>query len=131
MRPRNLLILVLTAVVVFAALSVTRRNAPVTEISTAPLFPGLIEQVNSVEKMTIRTHDKHTVLRRQGARWVVENRDGFPTEFKNVKRTLMALSALKVVEKKTSKPEKYARLGVADIDAEGSASTLATGPPAR
>ncbi|MCA9298681.1 MAG: DUF4340 domain-containing protein, partial [Phycisphaerales bacterium] len=51
-------------------------------------------------------------LRRESGAWVIEN--GYPATFEQVKKTLVAIADLEIIEEKTSNPERYARLGVQD-----------------
>lgn len=126
MTLRNLFLIVVTAVVIFVAFSVSRRNAPETEISTAPLYPELMNQLNDVDRIEVRSSKHRSVLHKKDDSWTMENRDGFPAKFNDVKRGLIQLAELKVLETKTAKPEKYAQLGVDDVDADGSIGRLVT-----
>jgi hypothetical protein len=123
---RNLILIIVTVVVIFAAIAVTQKKAPETNITKETLYPNLIDELNGVERIEIRSRENQSILRKQGDGWTMENRDDFPARFNDVKRSLIQLAELKVVEAKTSDPEKYDRLGVEDVDAEDSGSTLVT-----
>jgi hypothetical protein len=126
MTSRKFIAVLATVVIILAAFVVTRRNAPETDITKASLYPELIEQINEVDKIEIRSAEQQSVLARRDGAWVQQNRDGFPARFNDVKRTLIQLAELRVLETKTSRPEKYPRLGVQDVDADESTSKSVT-----
>jgi len=64
------------------------------------------------------------------ARWGVEQRAGYPVDGARLRRLLLSLAEAKIAEEKTSDPERYASLGVQDLeaaDAEG--VRIQTDPP--
>lgn len=124
MNARLAITALVTIAVIAFAWKVTEDKAPQTEVSRAPLFPALAARVNDVTRMTLTSADRETRLVRADDGWVVENLDGFPARFTDVKRTLLQVAALEIVEAKTARPESYARIGVADVDTEGADGTL-------
>ncbi|MGR9091135.1 MAG: DUF4340 domain-containing protein [Gammaproteobacteria bacterium] len=124
MNTRNIIIALATALIVIAAWQTSREKAPTTKIQSESLYPGLVDQVNDVTDITIRSTQATTELSRKAGKWVVANRDNYPATFANVKNTLLNVANSTVVEKKTSKPEHYAQLGVADIDDANSKAVL-------
>ena len=53
-------------------------------------------------------------IRREGGAWGVAERGGYPVEVERVKETILALAELEIEERKTTRPENYAKLGVQD-----------------
>ncbi len=106
--------LVLAVVLVAMAWKVSTDKAPQTEVTRAALYVGLLDQLNEVARIELRTAKEHTTLRREGEQWMVASLDNFPAEPAAVKRLLLGLADLQIVETKTSLPENYARIGVAD-----------------
>jgi hypothetical protein len=124
MNTRNILIALATVLVVFTAWQTSREKAPATSIHTENLYPGLVDQINDVTGLTIRSTQATTELSRKRDEWVVANRDNYPATFANVKNTLLNIANATVVERKTANPERYAQIGVADLDDADSKATL-------
>ncbi len=124
MKLKHLLILAVTVAVVVIAWKVTDHKAPQTEVLRANLFPNLLERLNEVSKLTLRSGDSHTSLLREGESWLIENKDNFSADGGNVRRTLLQLAELRTIEAKTDNPERYARLGVENADHAEAAGTL-------
>lgn len=123
MRRRALTVLAaVAALAAAAAWTVSVQRAPRTDIDKPPLYPGLLDRVNEIARVEIDSARGRTVLARDGERWVVANRDGFPALLEQVKRTVVGIADLRVIEGKTRRPELYPRLGVEDPDAEGANS---------
>ena len=120
MNLRNIVLLVVTLAVVIGAWQVSKTNAPTVELSADSLYPALIENINDINKILIRSADDATELKRDGETWTISNRDNFPAKFDAVKSTLLKIADTSVIEKKTAIAEKYATLGVNDpTDADG------------
>ena len=114
MNGKKIVILIATIAVVYSAWQVSRTNAPTVDLSSESLYPALLDQVNSINKMLIRSADSSTELRRVGENWVIGNRDNFPAKFDSVKSAILKIAETKIIERKTSIAEKYATLGVND-----------------
>ena len=123
MNLRNIIILAITVAVVFGAWQVSKTNAPTVELTSDTLYPELIDTVNEIESIIIRSSDAATELKKSGESWVIGNRDNFPAKFDAVKSTILKLAETTVIEQKTAVPAKYATLGVND-PTEGDAKGL-------
>jgi hypothetical protein len=106
--------LVLAVVLAAMAWKVSTDKAPQTEVTRTALYVGLLDQLNDVARIELRAAKAHTTLRREGEQWMVASLDNFPAEPAAVKRLLLGLADLQIVETKTSLPENYGRIGVAD-----------------
>jgi len=124
MNKRNLAIAIATILVVVLAWKTSQQRAPTTEITSARLYPDLIEQLNDIVHVSIETAENATALAKSDGGWVVANRNDFPAEFSAIKLTLLNLAETIVLDKKTSKPENYAKLGVSGIEDEAGDSVL-------
>jgi Domain of unknown function (DUF4340) len=113
-----------TVLAVAAAMFVSKERAPESELAESALFPGLAEHINDVARIEVKSKDQKTTVRKDGERWVIEDRAGFPALFDKVKATVVAVADLEVLEPKTTNKELYPRLGVEGIDAEPSSSVL-------
>ncbi|MGH8507378.1 MAG: DUF4340 domain-containing protein [Gammaproteobacteria bacterium] len=120
------LLAAITLVVVAAAFFTQARNAPETEIRTSPVFADLLDRVNDVSKIEIKSKPEQTVLVKRGATWEVENRGHFPAQFEKVKGAVVGLAEMQVVERKTANKELYSKLGVEDPASGSGGSKLVT-----
>jgi hypothetical protein len=127
----TILIILAAALGLGAFVSSTRRApTPTPAALKRPLIDGLTAKLDSVSRIEVKSGDKVLTLQRrdQGGSpaWVIASKSDFPVEFARVRDALVKFSDLKVVEEKTSKPDLYPRLGVEDVTAPGSKSTLVT-----
>jgi len=122
MNTRKLLLLVVAGLIAYGAYHVSQRKAPSTEVENALLYPGLLDQLNESRSIEIQTADDKFTLRREGEKWSMDERNGYPVHVDKVRAALVQLAALKIRESKTSKAENYPTLGVADTPASGSES---------
>jgi hypothetical protein len=87
------------------------------------VLTGLEPALNSVTRVTVKKGDgTHTTLERQGNRWLVAERS-WPADFGKVRKLLLDLGALNVVEEKTRLPANYPRLGVEDVNSPRATGT--------
>jgi Domain of unknown function (DUF4340) len=117
MTPRRVFILLGAGIVIvaFAIWLASRRNAePVTSSSGDLVLPGLESALNSVTEVRLTRGDQtHTTLKKGATDWMVAERD-YPADSGKVRKFLLDLGALNVVEEKTSNPANYPQLGVED-----------------
>lgn len=124
MKRHHLLLLSLTVAVVLLAWTVSQSKAPQTEVTRSELFPSLLDSINEIALVNVRNAQRNTELQRDGERWTVTNKDAFEADAAAVKRVALQLANARIVEPKTSSPNRFAKLGVADIGDENSAGTL-------
>jgi len=117
MKTKPLLLIVATVLVVLGAYQVTRSKAPSTNIESALLYPTLLESLNDAQSVEIANSKDRFRITRDGERWVMADRDGFPVETTLVRSLLMEVAALKIREEKTAKAENYPTIGVEDVSA--------------
>jgi hypothetical protein len=117
MKTKTLLLLIATVLVVLGAYQVTRSKAPSTNVESALLYPALLEALNDAQSVEIANSKERFRITRDGERWVMADRDGFPVETTLVRSLLMEVAALKIREEKTAKPENYPTIGVEDLSA--------------
>ncbi|MEX2496967.1 MAG: DUF4340 domain-containing protein [Woeseia sp.] len=117
MSPRSVKFLAGAVVVLFGILFVL--NSADRE-SSAPgaglLFPELKNRLNDINTLTITDADGAVTVQREAADgpWVVSGKDGYPADTAALRQLLLALADARKLEQKTSDPELYDRLGVAD-----------------
>lgn len=133
MTPRRLAVLVSAALVVLlAGLWLTsQRNTATTARVGSPVLPQFEALLNEINRVRIEAKGDAATLVRGADGWIVEERE-FRADPVKLRRLLLDLSNLHVIEEKTSDPARYAQIGVEDPapDATGTrivASTADTG----
>jgi hypothetical protein len=122
---RRVLLLAIAAVLVVtiaAYVSWERREDRAT--ATHSVLPGLDEGVNAVTEVRLSKSDGTRVtLRKRASDWMVAERD-YRADSGRIRKLLLDLAALEVVEEKTSSAENYPQLGVEDVEAPKGAGML-------
>jgi hypothetical protein len=78
------------------------------------VLPGLEKVVNNITEIHLTKGDEtHTTLKKGATDWVVGERD-YTADTGKVRKLLLDLSSLTVVEEKTRNPANYPQLGVED-----------------
>ena len=117
------LLLVGVAVIGFAIWIASRRHLERDVIAGDLVLPGLQQNVNSVTTVTLRKgDDTHTTLKKDEAGWSVGER-GWPAQVGKVRKLLLDLGALNIVEEKTRLAVNYAALGVEDVSSPKASGT--------
>lgn len=116
------------AIVAIAAASflvLHRAPEPEGSLVGGAVIPGLADKLNEVS--TVRFvkagNTPLLTLQRAGSGWTVAERDGYPADDAKVRLALINLGETKVLEPKTSNPERYAQLGVQDVDVADATGT--------
>lgn len=111
------------AVGLAALLASQRAPEPEGSLLAGPVLPGLSDRLNDVTGIRIVQAGDQPVLTlaRSGDGWTVAERDGYPANTGKVRTALLNLAESKVVQAKTADPERYAQLGVEDIDGPAAA----------
>ena len=122
------------ALVGFAMWVASQRHLERATLAGDLVLPDLEHHVNAVTEVALRKADgTHTTLKRNGAGWSVGER-GWPADPGKVRKLLLDLGALNIVEEKTRLPANYPQLGVQDVDspkATGTGTRIEVLTPAR
>ena len=111
---RSILILAaVTAIMVGAVLSVDRESSTAAR-SGEIVFPGLLDQVNSVVRVRVTGNEGKFTLTRDRDTWVVEEKERYAADPDRVHKLLLGAAGMKRVEPKTSNPELYPKLWLED-----------------
>ncbi len=87
------------------------------------VLPGLEHAVNTVTEVRLRkADDTHVTLQKGATGWLVLER-GWPAEVNKVRKLLLDLGALNVVEEKTRLAANYPALGVEDLNTPKASGT--------
>ena len=116
------------AVVLFALLaiffSITLSERESDSIGTNLLFPDLRAQINDIDRLSITKSDSSMTVTNASGAWVLVERDNYPADTGKLRQLLLALADAKALERKTSNPEMYQRLGVEDISDSSSGTEI-------
>ena len=117
---------VVTIVVVAAAALVLQMRERETSgaASNQLLYPGLLDRINDIGRVTLTTADGNITMMRSDRGWGLVERSGYPVAVEQVRTTLVTLAEMRLIEAQTRKPERYQRLSVEGPDKEDSESIL-------
>ena len=116
MTPRRVLLLLGAGIVIvaFAIWMASHRNLEHATNAGDLVLPGLEGALNTVTEVRLTKGDQtHTTLKKGATDWVVSDRD-YPADSGKIRKFLLDLGALNVVEEKTRNPANYPQLGVED-----------------
>lgn len=117
---------VIAAILIIVTMFVAKREEPGPPPTGQPVFPELKATINDVTELSVATQSGTLTLHQQEDTWRVKEKHDYPADLGTVRATLIGLAELKTIEPKTRKPELYEKLGLQDMEAEGSLSTGVT-----
>ncbi|MCS6931771.1 MAG: DUF4340 domain-containing protein [Acetobacteraceae bacterium] len=126
MSPARVLALSVAAAAAIGAavLFAPDRTAPPPLDQHVAAFPGLAERLARAATIEVARHDGRTTLRRDGERWTIAERGGYPARPERVRELLVGLAELRLTEPRTANPDLLPRLGVEDPLQPGATGTL-------
>ncbi len=86
------------------------------------LYPDLQDQLATVDRVSVSSGAHQTTIVKSNGNWQVSDRFDYPASFEMVSNLLNSLKSAKYLERKTSRSENHARLGLSDPAAEDSES---------
>jgi len=126
MSARRVAVLLGVAVIVigFAIWLSSRRHLDRDLTAGELVLPGLEQQINTVTSVNLMKgdHTRSTLSKNAGG-WSVTER-GWPADVTKVRKLLLDLVALNIVEEKTRLPANYGALGVEDVTNPKATGTL-------
>ncbi|MBY0113484.1 MAG: DUF4340 domain-containing protein [Phycisphaerales bacterium] len=109
-------LLIVTGVVAAAAVAVvSMKSKPAATTEGGPALPSLQSGVNDVGAITVIRSSGTASVTRDGNKWIVPAKEGFPADPEKIRTALLGLRDLQLVEPKTSTAEFYPKLGVQDV----------------
>jgi hypothetical protein len=112
------------AVIAFSIWLSSKRHLDRDMASGDLVLPGLEQGINDLATVTLSKGDQtHTTLKRVANGWNVAERE-WPADASKVRKLLLDLGALNIVEEKTRLPANYPALGVEDISSPKAGGTL-------
>jgi hypothetical protein len=122
----GLAVAALAAIVIAVVLN--RTHQPRSENGgeeTTYLVPALRDHVNDVDKIVVTGAENKTVatLIRKADGWSIAEKSGYAADTGKLREFLLKLADTKLIEQKTASKDKYATLGVEDVDGKDAKST--------
>lgn len=119
-------LLLVTVVVAVLVLLIPGKTSRESAFEKHRLLPGLAALVNDIEYVRLTGAGGETIatLNRHGGQWRVAESSDYRADWSVLRQLLSDLAAAQVIERKTSNPEFYTRLGVEDVDAPDAAGVL-------
>jgi hypothetical protein len=123
MRTQRLGVLGLIAIVAVAlGVFLSNRNKGSDASDTQGLVPVLEKRLNDVASVRIEGGTAPFTIKKDGARWVIEEKAGYTADDTKLRQLLIELRRARKLEQKTANATGFAQLGVQEPDAEGSDS---------
>jgi len=131
MRAKGLTIMAGAAIVAVAAAAwiIARQPEQMTTSigEQGPLFPALAQQVNEVGSIIIADAKQSLTIQRQGEdRWVLKEKADYRVRDDAVKKAVVGLAELRMLEPRSENPEMHLKMGVGDLDKPGSEAVRVT-----
>ncbi len=123
MKIKSLIVLGVITVVLIGAAWWMSHQQDRTSSPMERLLPGLLATINEVSEFRMSAHSGTSTILRRGDTWGVQEKHHYPADLGKVRETLIGLAELQILEAKTTKSERYEKLGLRDIEVEGSVST--------
>ncbi|MBO9662648.1 DUF4340 domain-containing protein [Dokdonella sp.] len=123
MNQKTLIGLAVAALIaIVVAIVLNQRSQPRSEggTQTTYLAPELREHVNDVSKLVVTGAENKVVatLERGENGWTLAEKGGYAVDTGKLRELLLKLADTTLVEQKTANKDKYAVLGVEDVDAK-------------
>ena len=114
----SLAALIAVLVIAFLLLDFGSDNSSASD----KLLPALESQMNDVTSVVIRNGNGSVTVEKSGDAWTIAERSGYAANIGALRDLLLAIADAKILERKTSNPDKYHLIGVNDPSDDGSES---------
>jgi len=94
--------------------------------AAAPLFGDLLTRANEVRTVTVESGKGKLTLRDKDGAWTLAESGGYPVPADKLRRLVAGLADLRLLEPKTDRPERHARLEVEDVTVKDAKSRKVT-----
>jgi hypothetical protein len=99
------------------------RGGKAAQGASEALVPDLAARADAIARIEIEGQDGTLALALEGDSWGLADLLGYPVQAEKVRTLLAAFARSERMEPKTSNPDRYGDLGLADVQAEGSSSS--------
>lgn len=127
-KKSNLWIVIIAIAMVGVAVVVSKGEKKQTEkqFEARPLIEGL--DLSTIAAIEVNDKDNHVRLNRlEEDEWGLDSRHNYPIDGERLRRGVLALAGLKVIDRMTENPDKYERLGVGNPPENGSVTLYGRG----
>ena len=109
---------VVVLITILIALEFSGRND--SAVPDDVLYPELKSRINDVTSIAIARHgdDGKLTIIRETDKWVVSERDSYSASVGKIREVLLAIADARILERKTSNPERYRVLGIQAPDTD-------------
>ncbi len=119
---KNLIVLSLAALAAVVLAMWAQQDERAESDAGSVVFPGLLDDINQIDRVSVTGPTGPVTMAYRDGAWVVEQRNGYPATRQKVQSLVFGMAELRRVEAKTSKPERYVKLGLTQpAEAEGRA----------
>ncbi len=121
MNPKQFSLLAATTVVVIilAIIAVGSGTGGTGELGDGEIaFPKLQNKLDQVAEITVVNRDARIVVASKGDRWVLPEKYDYAAKVDKVRALLLGFEELKLIERKTAKPDRFNRLNLDDPKGE-------------
>jgi hypothetical protein len=125
MAVRSFLILCVVTLAMLAAAvaAVVRQDRPESVAGSGePMLPNLLERLDGLSAIQVVSAAGTLTAELTAAGWGLKERGHYPVPFETVREKVLRLAALEKVEPKTTRADRYPRLGVEDPAGAGAKS---------
>jgi len=113
-RQRFVQLLLAAVVAISIALFMNARRNQSAETAGLPVFPGLAADLGSATTVSLQkgSATPSVTLHKSGDIWTVAERADYPADLNKLRKLLLSLGDAKIIEEKTSDPQRFASIGV-------------------
>src|SRR5258708_31841979 len=113
-RQRFIVLLGAALLAISAALYLSTQRNLARDVHGLPLLPSLASELNSVTSLSVLKGGATPVVtvHRQGEQWTLPQRADYPAAVPKLRKLLLSLGDLKLLQEKTSYPANYSLLCV-------------------
>lgn len=115
MQQKNVLILLVVTVGALGVAALALREpsgAAASKSESTRLFPELSARINDLSEVRVEKGGKTATLKKEGGKWKLADRGGYPAKFENIKELAVRIADLQIEEAKTAKKANHAQLAV-------------------
>lgn len=123
---RSFYVLLGVTIAMIAAAVFSQWHSKEPASSYGLLLPGFESKIEGVKAVNIHTAGSSLRLERTGDGWVARNKNDYPADGARIRQLILTVSGLQRLERKTSNPERLARLDLADVDEPASKAVQVT-----
>ena len=113
-KPFAILAAVTAIVVVLAVIAVSSGTDSANIGGGDVAFPKLQSKLDQVAEITLVNRDAKIVVAKKGDNWVLPEKHDYPAQVDKVRGLLLGFEEMKLIERKTARPERFDRLNVDD-----------------